>query len=624
MMNRYTTIFSSSVIAAATLGTPIFAQDNIIKTTWYSDWGSAKYSQPFEHLDYVNPNAPKGGEIAIAQAGTFDSLNPYATGIGTPAIYSSIAFERIMATTSDETQASLYCLLCESIEYPEDKAWIILNLRDDVAFSDGKLMSAEDVAYTYGRMRAEFTPSWRAGAEETVESHEVLDTHKIKFTFKEDAADSRRIPHVGSLLVMQKEWLENNDVDFTDKGFHKVIGTGPYVIGDYKTGDWIEYDRNPNYWGINHPLMKGRSNFDKIRINYYGDPIAAFEAFKAGDVSFRRENSSLQWSTSYDFPALDEGWVVKKTLPNGLIPPSYGYLFNLRREKFQDRNLREAIGLMYNFNWTNNNLQFGLFNQRTSFWDAPEFRAEGLPTGKELALLNEVRDLLPEEIFTQDAKMPHTSGTRLLDRRNLRKALALMEKAGWVPDDKGMLRNQAGEPLKIELLHFSPSWDRFMNPLVENFRALGIDAVYTRVDPNEYQSRTQRFDYDMIYDGYVSGFEEGSGLAQRLGCADVDDIFNPAGYCNPAFDHIAERILDAETHDDMKAMIRAADRILRYDYFIIPAHKLDEHWVAYYDMYEHPNEEIFTPLALGFLDFWWYNAEKGEKLRAQGATRVGE
>jgi microcin C transport system substrate-binding protein len=602
--------------------TSAFATEgDTIKAAWFSDWGAVKYSGPFAHLDYVNPDAPKGGEIIVGTVGTFDSLNPLATGSGTPAALSTSMYERLMDGTADEYTASYYCLLCETVEYPENQDWAIFHLRDDVTFSDGTPMTAEDVAFSFNLMMEQGTPSWRAGVAQLIEKVEVVDAHTVKYTFMPDIPRSGLVGQAGSTMVFQKKWFEETGARLDEKRVEVSPGTAPYAISGFEVGEWIEYKRNPDYWGIDHPLKVGRDNFDSIRVEYYGDNIAAFEAFKTGDITFRQESSSLQWATGYDFPALAEGHVVKSTLPKGAMPPAYGMLFNLRREKLQDRNVRRAMGLMFNFTWTNETLQYGLFAQRESFWNAGDLAAKDVPTGKELAYLEGVKDLIPAEILTDPVTMAHTSGQRSLDRGNLRKALSLMEQAGYSPGDDGKLVNAAGETLDIEFLQYSPNFDRIIVPYVENLQALGVNAVYNRVDPNQYQARTQSFDYDMIYDGYVSGFEEGAGFSQKFGSQGVDDVFNPAGYSSPAIDALAEDILEAETYDDMAAIVRAADRILRHEYFVVPAWYGSDYWVAHYDMYEHPPAEQMPPLDLGYLDFWWYNADKAATLKAAGAIK---
>jgi microcin C transport system substrate-binding protein len=612
---------SLSVLAALALGSGGASAEETITSTWYSDWNEAKYAEAFDHLGYVNPEAPKGGKITIGMVGTFDSMNPFSTLSGTPAALSSSMYERLMTSTADEYKAVSYCLLCTSLEYPESKDWVIFHLREDVTFSDGTPMTAEDVVYTHNKMIAEATPSWRAGVSAMIKSVEALDAHTVKFTFQPDIPRNGLIDQAGASIVMKKAWFEETGARLDEKRYETSPGTGAYMLAGYDAGQWVEYKRNPDYWGNDHPFNKGRNNLDTIRVVYFGDTIAAFEAFKAGDITFRQESSSLQWATGYDFPALDKGWVKKETLHNGSMPPAYGLLFNLRREKFQDRNVRLALGLMYNFTWTNETLQYGLFSQREAMWQAPGLMAEGLPEGEELQILEGVKDDLPEAIFTEEAFLPHVSGELSLDRKNMRKAIALLAEAGYAPGSDGKMRNAKGEVLSVEFLESNPSWDRIIKPYIENLNALGVDASYNRIDPNQYQARSQSFDYDMIYDGYANGFEEGSGFLQKYGCESVDDVFNPAGYCNPAIETIGNELMKVKSYEEMSAMVRAADRIMRYDYFIVPAHMNDSHWVAYYDMYEHPDEDTMPPLALGYLDFWWVNADKEAALRSAGALK---
>ena len=416
---------------------------------------------------------------------------------------------------------------------------------------------------------------------------------------------------------MSKAWFEETGARLDEPGLEVSPGTGEYVTGAIDVGRSIIYERNPDYWGKDLPINIGRGNFDRIRVEYFADSSAAFEAFKAGEFTFRRENSSINWATSYDFPAIDNGWVVQQVLDDGTLPSASGFVFNMNLEKFADRRVRRAIGLMYNFTWTNDNLQYGLFQQRESFWENDRLRAVGLPEGDELALLESMRDILPEEIFTQEAVLPHVSGERPLDRGNLRRALALMEEAGWVPGDDGLLRNADGETLDVEFLERSQSFDRIINPYIENLQRLGLNIRYNRVDPSQYQARRQAKDYDMIFGSYRNGLQEGSGFSQRYGCEDKDDVFNPAAYCSEAAERIGNLLPDAENYDEMTTLIKAADRIMRYDYFMVPVWYLGKHWVAYYDMYEYP--ENLPEFGLGHLDYWWFNQEKADALKAAGA-----
>jgi len=595
------------------------AEGHVTKTHAFNEYGGIKYPSDFTHLDYVNPDAPIGGEISISANGTFDSMNPFATLSGTPGAMSSSVFERIMTGTSDEVGTS-YCLLCDTIEYPEDKSWVIFNLRKDITFSDGTPMTAHDVVFTHELFREQGTPSYAAYIKDLVPEYEAIDDHTVKFTFAEDAPKRGRISQMGAAIVFSKSWFEETGQRLDEPTLTFSPGTGEYMIGNVDPGRQIVLERNPDYWGADRPINVGRGNFDAIRIEYFADTSAAFEAFKAGEFTFRRENSSINWATSYDFPAIENGWVIRETLDDGTPPAATGFVFNMRREKFADKRVRQAIGLMYNFTWTNTNLQYGLFQQRESFWENDRLKAVGLPEGRELEMLETVRDKLDPAIFNEPAVVPHQSGERPLDRRNLRAALALMEEAGFITGDDGLLVDADGNILEVEFLETRQSFDRIINPYIENLQRLGIDITYNRVDPTQYQARTQANDFDMIFGGWRSGLEESAGgLEQKYACEYKADVFNPAGYCNAAVDELAKFLEDPKDYAEMAAAVQAIDRVMRFDYFAVPVWYLGQNWVAYFDMYEHPEE--LPEFGLGHLDYWWYNSEKAEALQAAGAIR---
>ncbi len=593
-------------------------EERIIVTHAFSDLGEIKYPADFPHLDYVNPDAPKGGEMAVSAEGTFDSLNPFATLKGTPGALSSIMYERILTSTADEVDAS-YCVVCTTMEYPESQDWVIFNLRPEARFSDGTPVTAHDVVFSHQLLLDQGTPSYASYVGRVIPQVEALDDHRVKFTFAPDIPRKDLIGQAGGTPVWSKAWYEETGARLDESRLDVSPGSGPYMLDSYDVGRRIVYRRNPDYWGADLPIMQGRSNFDTIRVEYFADSNAAFLGFTAGEYTFRQEGDSLNWATAYDFPALDKGWVVKAEPLNGNLPPAAGFVFNLRRDKLQDRNIRLALGRMFNFTFTNDTLQYGLFQQRESFWQGSELQAEGVPEGRELELLQSVSDMIDPAILTEPALEPHTSGERQLDRGNLRAALALMAEAGYTPGSDGMLRNAEGETLVVEFLETRQNFDRIIAPYIDNLQRLGVDARYRRVDPAQYQQRTQDFNYDIVYDGYTNALVEGIGLSQRFGSEDRNDVFNPAGFGHPAVDALTEVVVEAETYDEMVAAVRAIDRIMRWEYFMVPTWYRPTYWVAYYDMYDHP--EPLPPYSLGNLDFWWYDAEKAEALRAAGAIR---
>jgi microcin C transport system substrate-binding protein len=599
------------------------AQDGVIQSHAITTFGDApKYPADFPHLDYVNPDAPKGGEISIWTAGGFDSLNPYSIK-GRAAALASAPYESILTGTSDEIGAA-YCLLCETMEYPEDRSWVIFNLRPNVTFADGSPLTADDVVFSFNTFLTKGLTDFRTVFGQQVESAEALAPNKVKFTFKPDVP-TRDLPSlVGGLPILSKAHYEANALNMEESSMTPFLGSGQYVLDRLDVGKSITWKRNPDYWGKDLPINRGRGNFDRIRIEYYGDYQAAFEGFKAGNYTFRNEASSITWATGYDFPTVMNGQVKKVELPSGAKASGQAFLFNLRREKFQDPRVREAIGLMFNFEWSNATLFYGLYDRVHSVWENSDLAATGVPTPEEVAILQPLVDegLLPASILTDEAVMAPSSGERQLDRANVRLASALLDEAGWTVGDDGMRRNAAGEVLKVEFLNDSPSFDRVFNPYVENLKAIGIDAVMTSIDNAQMESRTRppSYDFDIITGNARSDYIPGSDLKQYYGSETADvSSFNAMGLKSPAVDRLIDVVMAADSNDSLRVATKALDRVLRAERFWVPQWYKSTHTIAYYDMFEHP--ENLPPFALGELDFWWYNADKAEALRAAGVLK---
>jgi microcin C transport system substrate-binding protein len=584
-----------------------------------STFGDLKYPADFGHLDYVNPDAPKGGEISQWAFGGFDSMNPYSVK-GRAGALSSGLYESILVGTADEIGAS-YCLLCETLEYPEDRSWVTFNLRPEATFSDGSPLTADDVAFSYETFLAKGLTDFRTVFAEQVQGVEVLGPQRVKFTFK-PGVPTRDLPAtVGGLPILSKaDYLKNNR-DMEASSLEPFLGSGPYVLDRMETGKTLVYRRNPDYWGEDLPINKGQNNFDTIRIEYYADYNAAFEGFKAGSYTFRNEASSISWATGYDFPAVQNGQVIKVALPSGAKASGQAFMFNLRRPQFQDPRVREAVGLMFNFEWANATLFYGLYARINSVWENSWLAAEGVPSAEEVAILQPLVDqgLLPASILTDPPVMGSVSGDRQMDRANLRKASALLDEAGWAVGDDGLRRNAKGETLRLEIINDSQTFDRVINPYVENLRALGVDAKMTRIDNAQRISRTRppEFDFDMAIGNATSTYFSGSELKQYYGSATADvSSFNMMGLKSPAVDALIEVVMAAKTKDELTTATKALDRALRLERFWVPQWYKNTHTVAYYDMFEHP--ETLPPYALGELSFWWYNAEKAEALKASG------
>ncbi|MEM8632321.1 MAG: extracellular solute-binding protein [Pseudomonadota bacterium] len=609
---------SAIVLAASALVAK--GQDDLIVSHGISTFGELKYPADFPHLEYVNADAPKGGEMSIWAFGAYDSMNPYSTK-GRAERLASVQYETVLVGTADEIGAS-YCLLCETLEYPEDRSYVIFNLRPEARFSDGSPLTAEDVAFSYELFREKGLPSFRAQLTRQVESAEVLGPHRIKYTFKE-GIPTRDLPDlVGGLAVFSKAHYEANGLDMEESSLEPFLGSSPYVLDKLDVGQSSVYARNPDYWGWDLPINQGRHNFDRLRLEYYADYNAAFEGFKGGTYTFRNEASSKIWATGYDFPAVGSGFVKKVELPSGAKATGQAFLFNLRREKFQDPRVREAIGLMFNYEWSNETLFYGLYDRVNSFWDNYEMAATGLPTDDELEVLEPLADILPAGVLDGEPVMASVSNPeRQLDRRNLRRAAALLDEAGWDVGDDGM-RRKNGQTLSVEFLNDSQTFDRVINPYVENLKRLGIDAVHNRIDNAQMEARERPPEYDFdIVTGFAStGYLPGSELNQYYGSQTANEsVFNKMGLQSEAVDRLISIVEGAESKDELIVSVKALDRVLRAERFWVPQWNKNSHTVAYYDMYGHP--EVLPPYSLGNLDFWWYNAEKAEALKAAGALR---
>ena len=602
----------------------------MIRTHGYSFYGDLSYEADFEHLRYVSPNAPKGGTISISAQGTFDSMNPF-TRRGRAGAFSSSIYESLLETSEPfgsglvpaDAYGESYGLLAHSLEYPETKEWVIFHMRPEARFSDGTPLTAHDVVFSHNLFLEQGLPSYAQAVSARVIDAEALDDHTVKFTFADGISRRSLIDQVGSTPVFSKAWYEETGARLDESRMEISPGSGPYMLEGLEVNRRITYRRNPDYWGADLPINRGRHNFDEIRVEYFADGAAAFEAFKTGEYTFRAENNSRQWATGYDFPALNRGHVVRTELPTGFAPTPTGFVFNLERPFLQDRRVRDAIALAWNFEWTNETLQYGLFSQRVSFTQGTRFQADGPPEGLELELLQSLGDLVPEEVLTQPARMPHASNpARLVDRSNVRRAMALLEEAGWVVDDAGVLRNSEGERLSIEIpvsTAGSATMDSIIDAFTQNLQGLGIDARYQRIDPAQHTDRRRNRDYDMIFDQYAAFMDTGTGLHQRYGSEAADDVFNPAGLRSPLVDAVIDLSLDAETPEIRDAALMALDRVLRYEFFIIPAWYNDVVWVAHWDIFQRPEET--PPYSTGELDFWWFDRERFDELRAAGALR---
>ena len=610
------------VVGLALCLTPGFAFSESHQSTTTSHgisaFGELKYPPDFPHFDYVNPDAPKGGTMSFRgflASQTFDSLNQFILA-GEPAQGLGYIYDTLLVRAFDEADA-VYGLLADKIEYPEDRSWVIYTLRDSATFADGHPVTADDVVFTIEILQAEASPIYKIALEDVVKVEAISDL-EVRVEFAEDAQTRDLISDVGTIPILPRHYYD--EVDFTRSTLDPPLGSGPYLVDSADAGRQIVYCRNPNYWAAELPVNVGANNFDCYRYEYFADNTAAFEALKAGVYMFHEEFFSALWATAYDFPALDKGWVKREVIDDGRPSGAQGFWFNMRKPKFQDRRVREAIGMMFNFEWSNDTLFYGSYQRLDSFWENAPMQAEGMLEGEELAVLEPFRSQLPDTVFTEPAFVPPVSTTRKTDRKLVRAANKLLEEAGWVIDDDGKRRNEAGEVLTVEFVDDGPAFERIVLPFVENLKLIGIEAAFELIDSAELEQRQEDFDYDV----YVARLQVSLSPSLELrtvfssDSADRPGTFNLAGVKDPVVDALIDEIIAADTRAKMEVRVKALDRILRDKVLWVPNWFKGSHWIAYWDVFGRPD---IKPLYSRGHDYWWWDEEKFQALKAEGALR---
>jgi microcin C transport system substrate-binding protein len=631
MPSRALAIASAPVLRACALalalaaGGPALAQqpaaatgDGVVVSHGISAFGDLKYPEDFPHFDYVNPDAPQGGTMSFRGTGasqTFDSLNGFilkgeaAQGLG-------LLYDSLLVGSADEPDAS-YGLVAESLEYPEDRSWVIFDMRPEATFSDGHPITAEDVVFTYEVLLEKGSPSYKIILKD-IESVEALGEHRVKFTFKPEAS-TRDLPSLaGGLSILPKHYYET--VDFAESTLTPPVGSGEYLVAEVQPGRFIRYCKNPDYWGKDLPVNVGVNNFECFVYQYFADNNAAFEALKIGEYLFHQEFFSILWATAYDFPALNNGWVKREELPDETPSGAQGFWFNLRRDKFADPRVREAISLMFNFEWTNQTLFYGLYQRTDSLFENSPMQAEGPPEGEELALLEEFRDQLPPEVFTEPAWTPPVNSAQQADRGAIRRASHLLEQAGWIVGPDGLRRNAQGQTLSLEFIDDNASLERVINPYVVNLRRIGVDARFSRVDAAQMQQRQEDFDYDIIPARYAMSLSPSIELRQLFSsaAAEAKGSANLTGIADPVVDALIEAVIAAQTREEMETRVRALDRVLRWKQIWVPNWYSGKYLIAYWDVFGRPESK--PPYARGDA-YWWFDQAKYDRLKAEGALR---
>jgi microcin C transport system substrate-binding protein len=578
-----------------------------------SSFGDLKYPPDFAHFDYVNPQAPRGGRLSnvgssIAfnqEFNTFNSLNMYILK-GTGAQGMDMTFAALMLSSQDEPD-SMYGLAAQSVAISADGLIYRFRIRPEASFHDGSKLTAEDVAFSILILRDKGHPlvaqplSWVEDAS--------FDGEVVSVRFK--PGRPRDMPlMVAGLPIFSKAYYTGQPFD--ESTLKEPLGSGAYKVSKFEVGRFIEYERVADWWANGLPTTTGQYNFDTVRYEYYRDRDVAFEGFKGGSYLFREDFTSRQWARGYDFPAVKDGRVVKDEIPDGSPSGAQGWFFNVRRDKFSDPRVREAIVLAFDFEWINQNIMFGSYERTASFFENSPLKAQGKPDAAELALLEPHRDKLSPAVFGE-AVVPPTSDGSGRDRNNLRRAIQLLRDAGWT-NKGGKLTNAAGQPFTIEFLDFDPGLEPHISSFIKNLAPLGISAVIRRVDPTQFQSRVQDFDFDIVSRRYVMSMTPGESLRLIFGseAARTKGSNNLPGIADPVVDALIDSATKAETRDELVVACKAIDRVIRAGHYWVPAWYKPSHWLAYWDVYDRP--KVKPTFGRGVLETWWWNPDKAKKI----------
>lgn len=580
--------------------------ENVEKTHALSLLGEPKYPPGFDHLSFVNPDAPKGGTLRLSAFGGFDSLNPYIPK-GNAASAAAQAIETLMDTHLGEPSAE-YGLIAETVEVPEDDSWVIFNLREEARFHDGSPITAEDVVFSFERLQEEGEPFYRYYYRNVV-SHEILGPRRVKFTFS--SAGNRELPQImGQLPVMSKAWWSTREFGATT--LEAPMGSGPYRVSEVEPNRRVVLERVRDYWGRDLGLSKGRYNFDRIQYEYFADRTALLEAFKANVYDFRSENSSKDWATGYDFPARKDGRVKLELVPHNRPTGMQGFIYNMRRPLFQDQALRQALAHAFDFEWANQNLFFGQYTRTQSFYSNTELASVGLPSPEELKLLEPLRGQIPDAVFTEAYEAPSTDGKGGL-RNNLRQANRILKQAGYVIRDGKLIDPATDAPVTFEVLLVDPGFERIVLPFTQNLARLGVDATVRVIDTAQYQNRLRAFEFDMIVGSLPQSASPGNEQRDFFGsaAADREGSRNLMGLKSEAVDKLIEHVIFADSREALITATRALDRVLLHSHLVIPQWHISASRIAYWDKFGRPD----TNPSYGVDIFaWWVVPEKAAKI----------
>ena len=568
--------------------------------------GEPKYLSQFKHVNYVNPNASKGGKVVFSSIGSYDSFNPFILKGNAVAGISNL-YESLTVSSKDEAFTE-YGLIAETIEWPDDRSWVAFTIRKEAIWHDGKKITPEDVIWTFETLMEKGHPFYKYYYKDVKEVIKESE-NKVKFIFKGNT--NLELPLiVGQLPVLPKHYWK--DRNFEETSLEIPIGSGPYKIKKFDPSRSITYELNHSYWAKNIPIKKGTDNFGIISYEYYKDRSIEREAFKSGEIDFFNENTSKDWATSYDISAVNNG-IIKKILIQHENPQGMqGFIFNTRKNIFKDKRVRQALSFAFDFEWTNKNLFYDSYKRTNSFFENSELASTGLLKGKELDLLSPYMDVLPKEIFTKEYNPPKTDGSGFI-RKELQNAILLLKDSGWEIINKKLKNKNTGEQFKFEILLVSPAFERIVLPFKDNLAKLGIEVVVRTIDSAQYQNRLDSFNFDMIVFTFSQSLSPGNEQRNfwSSNSANTNGSKNLIGIKNTVIDILIEKIISSKNRDDLIHASRALDRVLLWGHYVIPQWHISAYRNLHWDIFKYPL--VRPKYSLGS-NTWWIDEEKASSI----------
>ncbi|MEZ9123047.1 extracellular solute-binding protein [Vibrio cyclitrophicus] len=577
----------------------------VIETTQLVGFGEAKYPTDFTHFDYVNPDAPKQGKVTYGSIGTYDSFNRFGSR-GVAASYTGEIYDTLMFSPSDEIDA-YYPLIASKVRYASDFTWMEIDINPNAKFQDGEPITAHDVAFTFDKFSKEGVPQYRVYYKE-IESVTAVSDLVVRIEMSKPNREKLFSFAQSTRVLPQHFW---KDRKLSEPLSEPPVGSGPYKIISYKSGQSVTYSLDENYWAADLPVNVGRNNFKQVQYDYYRDDTVMLEAFKAGEFDLRTENSAKFWANSYTGSNFDKGYIIKEEINHEKPETTQGFVFNIQSPVFSDPKVREALTYAMDFEWMNKNMFYGQYKRTRSYFQNTDYEAKGLPSEAEVELLSQYKDQIPARVFTEEFQPPVTDGSGRI-RSQMRTAFKLLKEAGWVLKDKVMTNEKTGKPMSFELLIYSPTTERIATPVQKNLKRMGIEMKIRTIDTTQYIKRLRDRDFDMVSSSFSANPYPSPNLMIVWNSNYIDSTYNTAGVMDPVVDALTEEIARNQQHPEkLLTLGRSLDRVLQWNFYNIPQWHVGEYRVAMWDKFERP--DVLPKYDLG-IDTWWISEEKAALL----------